>query len=252
MVTIPHASGGEPIAAERETAKDRGRSGRAMTTEEVASQALCSICQSFITDGEEIVTCPECDLPFHAECWQENMGCAAYGCPQVNVLKKQPDLRISRPPDASQQGVYGRPVWYCVIDNQFYGPVSALQLATWVRENRITQAAMVWRSGMGDWMPLSSLPELISLVDPCHSARSSDGGFPWELVLLPASAIGFLVSLVARGIPSLLVIIAICVVVAMRLRDAGGSRADPKRIVVVVLAFAVSLAGFLAGVIIGM
>jgi hypothetical protein len=26
-------------------------------------------------------------LPFHAECWEQNHGCSAYGCPQVGALK---------------------------------------------------------------------------------------------------------------------------------------------------------------------
>jgi len=52
----------------------------------------CGICQSSIYTAEKIQTCPKCGLIFHAECWQENMGCAAYGCDQVNVLapKEEP------------------------------------------------------------------------------------------------------------------------------------------------------------------
>jgi hypothetical protein len=48
--------------------------------------ALCSICQTGITAGEEKATCPSCGLEFHAGCWHENYGCSAYGCDQVNVL----------------------------------------------------------------------------------------------------------------------------------------------------------------------
>src|SRR5438874_13468857 len=46
----------------------------------------CAICQSSIYTAEKTTTCPKCGLVFHAECWQENMGCAAYGCEQVNAL----------------------------------------------------------------------------------------------------------------------------------------------------------------------
>jgi hypothetical protein len=48
--------------------------------------ALCSICQTAIAGGEERMSCPSCHLTFHAGCWQENYGCSAYGCDQVNVL----------------------------------------------------------------------------------------------------------------------------------------------------------------------
>jgi hypothetical protein len=41
---------------------------------------LCSICQSDIIAGEQICYCPDCGLPFHHECWEENGGCSAYGC----------------------------------------------------------------------------------------------------------------------------------------------------------------------------
>jgi hypothetical protein len=47
----------------------------------------CSICHSPINPGESFVTCPDCAMQYHAECWQENLGCSSYGCPQVNCLK---------------------------------------------------------------------------------------------------------------------------------------------------------------------
>jgi hypothetical protein len=56
----------------------------------------CSICQTAIADAEERTTCPSCGLEFHAACWQENYGCSAYGCDQVNVLA---------PPEAREPAV---------------------------------------------------------------------------------------------------------------------------------------------------
>ncbi len=53
---------------------------------------MCGICQSRIAASEQMTTCPECALTFHADCWSENRGCAAYGCSQVGVLE---------PPEAS-------------------------------------------------------------------------------------------------------------------------------------------------------
>ncbi len=40
----------------------------------------CSICQSSILGGEQVLNCPSCSLVFHADCWSENRGCSAYGC----------------------------------------------------------------------------------------------------------------------------------------------------------------------------
>jgi hypothetical protein len=47
----------------------------------------CGICQSSIYPTETTTTCKSCGLTFHNECWQENLGCAAYGCEQVDALK---------------------------------------------------------------------------------------------------------------------------------------------------------------------
>jgi hypothetical protein len=41
---------------------------------------VCSICQTAVVAGEQILSCPDCGLPFHQECWAENRGCSAYGC----------------------------------------------------------------------------------------------------------------------------------------------------------------------------
>jgi hypothetical protein len=52
----------------------------------------CPICQSSIYPAEETLPCPKCGLVFHAECWQENLGCASYGCDQVNALAPKIDI----------------------------------------------------------------------------------------------------------------------------------------------------------------
>src|SRR5215212_1630186 len=64
----------------------------------------CGICQSSIYPSEGTITCPKCGLTFHAECWQENFGCAAYGCEQVDVLKpKEPEKPVEQlPPPVSE------------------------------------------------------------------------------------------------------------------------------------------------------
>lgn len=40
----------------------------------------CPYCRFPIKPGEEIVVCPECEVPHHADCWDENDGCTTYGC----------------------------------------------------------------------------------------------------------------------------------------------------------------------------
>lgn len=102
---------GASVGAPRAAAGRRGRCKRcgqtltvpqssdATVSDEVEIiEEFCSICQTTIEEDEVQTRCEACGLPFHVECWEENLGCSAYGCSNVNALKKGPDLRISTPP----------------------------------------------------------------------------------------------------------------------------------------------------------
>src|SRR4051812_746616 len=52
-------------------------------------QHKCGICHTLMDTVAATTTCPECGLLFHADCWQANWGCSAYGCSQVNALRPQ-------------------------------------------------------------------------------------------------------------------------------------------------------------------
>lgn len=52
---------------------------------------LCAICQTAIDRGAEVGRCPECESPFHIECWNENGGCATYGCKLMPETVKETD-----------------------------------------------------------------------------------------------------------------------------------------------------------------
>jgi len=68
------------------------------TAEAIAVQEMCSVCQTAIDEDDERMACQVCDVPYHVECWEENLGCAVYGCRNVNVLKLGPDISIAAPP----------------------------------------------------------------------------------------------------------------------------------------------------------
>ncbi|PHS04595.1 MAG: hypothetical protein COA78_16380 [Blastopirellula sp.] len=70
-------------------------------TLEQSVEQSCSICQTSIQPTDHVTSCGECDLPFHVECWEENLGCSAYGCSNVNTLRTGPDIQISSPPPLS-------------------------------------------------------------------------------------------------------------------------------------------------------
>lgn len=40
----------------------------------------CPYCRFPLKPGEQVMTCPACKVPHHADCWSENRGCTTYGC----------------------------------------------------------------------------------------------------------------------------------------------------------------------------
>lgn len=59
-----------------------------------AKPSICGVCQTAVKEGETCVTCASCNLVYHEECWNDNYGCATYGCAEVNALKPGPDVSI--------------------------------------------------------------------------------------------------------------------------------------------------------------
>ncbi|MGH7201458.1 MAG: FHA domain-containing protein, partial [Planctomycetaceae bacterium] len=74
--------------------------------ESIGVKEVCSVCQSDLDEEDERTICSACGLPFHSECWRENLGCSAYGCRNVNALKPRPQPLPARPPLRS----FGPPV----------------------------------------------------------------------------------------------------------------------------------------------
>jgi hypothetical protein len=89
-IVVPHMSGqtARPIEPEGSmyVAPEVAAATKARAKPPEGPLPTCSICQTDIHPGEERTQCPSCHLMFHAQCWQENYGCSAYGCDQVNVL----------------------------------------------------------------------------------------------------------------------------------------------------------------------
>jgi predicted RNA-binding Zn-ribbon protein involved in translation (DUF1610 family) len=58
------------------------------------SGPVCAICLSTITDTDAKTSCPSCSATYHAECWNENGGCAVYGCSQAPVVESRRAIEI--------------------------------------------------------------------------------------------------------------------------------------------------------------
>ncbi len=61
----------------------------------MSSRKLCPYCQTEVTPRDEEVVCPSCQVPHHSECWEENGGCAVYGCRSANPEARHATLEVS-------------------------------------------------------------------------------------------------------------------------------------------------------------
>jgi predicted RNA-binding Zn-ribbon protein involved in translation (DUF1610 family) len=55
---------------------------------------FCAICQTVIQPAESEGSCPACGAIYHPECWQENGGCAVYGCKNVPATESRRSIEI--------------------------------------------------------------------------------------------------------------------------------------------------------------
>ncbi len=60
-----------------------------MSQEEVQG-TYCPVCCAEIQQDEKTTICPHCSMPHHQDCWNDNHGCATYGCKSSGCLKPSP------------------------------------------------------------------------------------------------------------------------------------------------------------------
>ena len=129
------------------------------------AQALreCGICQSSIYPDEGTIACPSCRLVFHAECWNDNFGCAAYGCEQVNILKPRepqaPPVDLPQPID--------RPVERLPWNFMLLGAAAlaaAASTITWGIPSLLVAGLVYWRGHLIGLWRRRQLAEPVLLV----------------------------------------------------------------------------------------
>jgi hypothetical protein len=88
-VSVASGNGHSHAATSVAALPSRISEGAQLSDQDVGRKSAikCGVCQSNILPLESNTICPSCGLHFHEECWQENYGCSAYGCSQVNILK---------------------------------------------------------------------------------------------------------------------------------------------------------------------
>lgn len=60
----------------------------------ITKDKLCPYCKTNCTIGEPADFCPSCKTAHHPECWQENHGCAMFGCEQAPDTEKFSEMEI--------------------------------------------------------------------------------------------------------------------------------------------------------------
>lgn len=61
---------------------------------QVNLKEICLFCQSTIEFDEPKSLCPSCNRVYHKECWEQNKGCAIFGCPNTPPTEPLNELEI--------------------------------------------------------------------------------------------------------------------------------------------------------------
>lgn len=67
-----------------------------MANESVPATAVgnCPFCLSAVLATDETEQCPSCHALYHASCWQENGGCAVYGCTRAPAVESRRAIEV--------------------------------------------------------------------------------------------------------------------------------------------------------------
>lgn len=69
-------------------------------------------------------------------------------------------------------------MWYFEFNGTQQGPEETEQLLLRLRNGELSSSTLVWREGMEDWLPLQSVPELMSVAGGLQGATPVAHGVP--------------------------------------------------------------------------
>lgn len=55
---------------------------------------VCPVCMTPVSEGDELAECSACQARYHKECWQDNGGCAIYGCSAAPTVEPRRAIEI--------------------------------------------------------------------------------------------------------------------------------------------------------------
>jgi len=114
--------------------------------------------------------------------------------------------------------------WYYAIGNDRFGPVPLAEVQQRIGVGELGATSLVWKEGMPDWAPLSSVPELATALPPVDygvlpqaptDAAAPPGASPLQYYAGPVGVVqyaGFWTRFVAALIDSLIMFVPNCII----------------------------------------
>ena len=70
----------------------------------------CPVCCTEIQPDDEKIVCPDCKMTYHKDCWNDNNGCATYGCHSAGCLNPPPfKVNVTVGNDSATHTAYSTP-----------------------------------------------------------------------------------------------------------------------------------------------
>lgn len=163
----------------------------------------CPYDQYPIASGDQVIVCPECGVPHHADCWLENGGCTTYGC--IRAPSAQPVAQpAAYPRGVPSSGAYAQSpgVYQGLPQDQ---PLSGLGLMAAEIDRKATNALLYTLIGLpccpvlsivGFFLAISVFAALGNTSIKSPSARIKA---TWAVVVGVVAPIGWIVLIVAAG-----------------------------------------------------
>lgn len=76
------------------------------------------------------------------------------------------------------ESVDDQAIWYIAIDDEQVGPITVSEIAAYISAGQFHSSGYVWKDGLPDWAPMSSIDELQHLID--GGSPSNASGFVEE------------------------------------------------------------------------
>ena len=137
--------GGRPSGSAAVTIQPSGNIGK-----------VCPFCQTPFKNEAEIILCPECRMPHHIECWQENNGqCTIFGCKGQGVIRSNitPPVNVPLRGARQNQAITGNSEGRLTLGGSlialsffiiFIGAITGLLVTKWEFYSQIIGIGMIF------------------------------------------------------------------------------------------------------------